>query len=264
MKNFYNLLTKKALLSLLTVLFSMAGYSATYYVSSTGNDANSGQSSSSPWKSLSKVNAFTLMPGDQVLFQRGNTFYGTLTVKNSGTSSAPIVFGAYGTGNNPVISGFTTLTSWTSYGNGIYYATVDVPRLNIVTLDGVVKGMGRFPESGYLNYESHNAKVSITDNQLTGTPNWTGAEIGIRKYRWIIDRHVVTSHSGSTLTYSSNTSYGNATFYEPMDKNGYFFQNHIRCLDDLGDWSYSVTEKRIYMNFGGGVPSSYVIKAGSS
>ncbi|HZP00406.1 MAG TPA: hypothetical protein VFD30_08935, partial [Terriglobia bacterium] len=44
----------------------------TYYVdSAAGNDANSGQSSSAPWKTLAKVNSVALNPGDSVLFKRG-------------------------------------------------------------------------------------------------------------------------------------------------------------------------------------------------
>jgi parallel beta-helix repeat protein len=264
MRRFYNFFLKLTLLSLFIGYLTTAGFAATYYVSSTGNDANAGTSSSTPWKTLAKVNSVTLIPGDQVLFQRGNTFYGSLTVKNSGTSGNTIKLGAYGTGNNPIIGGFVTPNSWVSYGNGIYYATLDVPRLNIVTLDGVVKGMGRFPENGYMNYESHNSKVSITDNQLAGSPNWTGAEICIRKYRWILDRHTITNHSAGTITYSSNTDYGNATIYEPLDKNGYFIQNHIGCLNDLGDWCYNGSEKRIYMYFGSGGPSGHTVQAGNN
>ena len=264
MRRIYENAVKRVLLSTFIVLLSMASFSATYYVSTAGDDSNSGLTSSLAWKTLARVNAATLSAGDQVLFQRGNTFYGSLTVKNSGTSANTIKLNAYGTGNNPIISGFSTLSSWTSNGNGIYYATLDVPRLNIVTLDGAVKGMGRFPETGYMNYETHNAKVSITDNQLTGTTNWTGAEIGIRKYRWILDRHVVTNHSAGTITYSSNTDYGNATLYEPLDKNGYFIQNNIGCLNDLGDWSYNGSENRIYMYFGSGGPLGHIVKVGSA
>jgi hypothetical protein len=42
-------------------------FSATYYVSnSTGNDTQNGTTSSSAWKTLSKVNSFAFQPGDTV------------------------------------------------------------------------------------------------------------------------------------------------------------------------------------------------------
>lgn len=261
MKRFYNFLLKLSLLSLFIGFNTWAGFSAIYYVSNTGNDSNTGLSAESAWKTLAKVNQMGQNPGDQVLFERGGVYTGLLNVGQSGTAGSPITFGAYGSGENPKLSGFATLSSWTSAGNGIYYATLDASRLNLVTLDGAVKAMGRFPETGYFSYESHSGYQSITDNQLTGAPNWTGAEIAVRKYRWIIDRHTVTSHSGGTLTFSSNMDYGNAAMYEPLNNNGYFIQNHIGCLNDLGDWSFNAAEKRVYMYFGSGGPAGHTVKA---
>src|ERR1700690_3766 len=103
---------KKILFTLISVL--LTGYSTSaknYYVSNSGNDSNDGLSISTPWQSLSKVSSFTgLTAGDSVLFNCGDIFYGTLIINNSGSSANPITIGAYGTGANPVITGFTTIT----------------------------------------------------------------------------------------------------------------------------------------------------------
>ena len=238
-----------------------------YYVKTGGNDASAGTSDGTAWATITKVNtalaAHTIVAGDNVYFNRGNTFSGTITVVYSGSVGSPITISAYGTGANPIITGLTTLSSWTQVGStNVYYATLDVPRLNIVTFNGVIQGMGRFPKTGYLNYETHSANTSITDNELTGSPSWTGAEIAIRKNRWIIDRHVVTNHVTTTLTYNSLADYGANNTYSPTNLNGYFFQNSINCLTALGEWYYDASAKRIYMYFGGN-PSGYTIKAGS-
>lgn len=45
-----------------------------YYISSSGNDQNLGASSTSSWRSLSKVNSMTFALGDQILFEGGSTF----------------------------------------------------------------------------------------------------------------------------------------------------------------------------------------------
>lgn len=251
----------KKLLTILLVFISVQIFATDYYVDADAEGGGDG-SISSPY-TFAEANSTTFSPGDNVLFQRGDIFYGTLTIGQSGTSGSQITFSAYGTGANPVITGFTTLTSWTDNGSGIYYATLDVPRLNIVTLDGNVVGMGRYPNSGYLNIESHSGNTSITDSQLTGTPDWTGAEIAIRKDRYIIDRHVVTNQSGSTLTYSALYDYGDNQSYSPIDGCGYFFQNDIKCLDGLGDWYYDVSANRLYMYFGES-PVSHSIKAGNN
>ena len=78
---------------------------ATYYVSPSGSDSNSGTSPGAPIASLSRASGLQLNPGDQVLLQRGATFSGKLAVWRSGTAAAPITIGAYGTGTNPIVTG---------------------------------------------------------------------------------------------------------------------------------------------------------------
>jgi hypothetical protein len=113
-------LLRQILLMVVFIVLSNLVSATVYYVSTTGNDANSGTSTSTPWRTLTKVNNFTPKPGDQILFKRGDSWYGTITVNASGTSASPITYGAWGEGSNPVISGFTTVTGWTNEGNGIY------------------------------------------------------------------------------------------------------------------------------------------------
>ena len=104
---------KKILLPILLLHIAMMVNAATYYFSSTSGDdsrtAAQAQSSSTPWKTIGKLNAMmsTLLPGDQVLFKSGDVFSGGIVITASGTSSQPITFGAYGTGSKPLISGFT-------------------------------------------------------------------------------------------------------------------------------------------------------------
>ncbi|WP_431246497.1 choice-of-anchor Q domain-containing protein [Leifsonia xyli] len=76
-----------------------------YYVDSTsGNDANSGASTGSAWKTLAKVTSHTFSPGDVVAFDRGETFAGAATISGGGTSTNPVTITAYGTGAQPVLT----------------------------------------------------------------------------------------------------------------------------------------------------------------
>lgn len=78
----------------------------TYYVSSSGgSDSNSGCSSSSPWQTLANVNSTTFTAGNQVLFQDGGSWTGTLHPLGSGASGSPIVVSSYGSGSAPIIAG---------------------------------------------------------------------------------------------------------------------------------------------------------------
>jgi hypothetical protein len=79
----------------------------TYYVSFThGADTNAG-TVRAPWKSIARVNAQRLQPGDVVAFQRGETWQDTLRPRSSGIPKLPIIFGAYGVGPPPTFSGTT-------------------------------------------------------------------------------------------------------------------------------------------------------------
>ena len=125
MKRFYQKLSKRTILSTFLVLFSMANFAATYYVSNAGNDSNSGLSSTQSWQSLNKVNGASLVAGDVVLFKSSDTWYGALRPK-SGNSSAPITFGAYDTGEKPLIHASVNLNNasdWTQDGTNIWRTT---------------------------------------------------------------------------------------------------------------------------------------------
>src|SRR6478672_4523141 len=82
-----------------------ANSQTTYYISSSlGTDTNDGTSVSTPWKTLSKVNAFNFLPGDKVLFKGGDSWQGSLIIKKSGSLNNPITFDKYGVGR-PTIHG---------------------------------------------------------------------------------------------------------------------------------------------------------------
>ncbi len=227
---------------LIGILFAFSSQATNYYLSTSGKDTNAGTDPSLPWQTLSKLNSFkNLKPGDNVFFKRGDTFYGSLTVNNSGTAGNPITFGAYGTGENPVITGFTNVTQWTNLGGNIWESTNAVstlPSCNMVVINGVNTPMGRYPNSGYITFQSHSGKTSITSSNLTGTPNWAGAEVVIRSTQWTLERKIIKSQSVGQLTYD-------ATEYEPTNGFGFFIQNDARTLDSLNEWYYNPSTKKI-------------------
>jgi hypothetical protein len=206
------------------LVLNLVASATDYYVSATGSDSANGLSSLTAWQSITKVNLefAKLKPGDRVLFKRGDTFYGTLTISKSGLSGNPIIIGAYDTGEDPIITGFTTLSAWIDEGNGIFSTTLNgVDRLEIVTVDGKQYWMGQFPNTGYLTYETHNANLSITDNNLSSNPNWTGAEIFIRKNYYTTTRAIINDHTDHLLQYTEINAGINR---EPSNNFGYIIQ----------------------------------------
>src|ERR1041384_6983542 len=73
-------------------------FAATYYVSPSGNDTNSGLLPTAAWKTINRANTQTVGTGDQILFQGSATFTGTIYVgpTEGGTSTNPLTIGSYG------------------------------------------------------------------------------------------------------------------------------------------------------------------------
>ena len=214
MKSTYRKIAKRTLLFILLVHFAGLSFAATYYVSNAGNDTNSGLTEALAWKTLAKVNAATFVAGDNILFKKGDSFYGSLTIKNSGAAGKPITFGAYGVGANPIVTGFTTVASWINLGNNIWEsasAASSFSDINILSVDGINTPKGRYPNAdavwgGYLNIDATSGNGNITNNSFNGTPNWTGAQIVIRTNNYKIEKKVISSQSGGTISFS-NTSF---------------------------------------------------------
>lgn len=243
-----------------------------YYFSTTnGDDSRSAvqaQKAATPWKSIDKLNSFftTLQAGDSILFNRGDEFVGSIKITKSGTSAKPIVLSSYGsiTKSMPVITGLVTPTDWVLVGTNLWeakFSTASGSIVNTFLINDRPYAMGRYPNSnttnkGFLNFESHSGNTQITDNQLGSTPDWTGGELVIKPNRWCMDRNLIRSHSGSNINYTS------ASGYTPHDNFGYFIQNHIKTLDQQGEWFYDKDDSKMYVYMSAN-PKSYITQAGS-
>ena len=204
----------------------------------------------------------TLNPGDQISFQRGGEYEGTLNITASGNTNNNIVFNAYGSGNIPILKGSVSLSSWTNVSGAIWKA--DCPScqtsLNNLIINGKAQSIGREPNlnevnAGYNNIDNASGQTSITDNNLNVPSNfWQGAEVVVRTNRWTLDRTKVLSNSGSTLNLAGNLS-------RDLRKNfGYFFQNHINCLDVNGEWYFDAANKDVYIYWSSGNPNNLSVE----
>jgi hypothetical protein len=125
----------------------------------------------------------------------------------------------------------------------------------MVILDSFPQTLGRFPNSGYLAFESHVSNKSITDYQLTENPDWTGAEIVLKHNPYSLYRNKITNHTSNTITF-------NPTFSGELKNGyGYFIQNSLETLDSFGEWFHD--GENLYMYFGNKDPSSFQVNASS-
>ncbi len=116
----------KRILTLPLLLLSLISGATTYYVKTGGSDAAAGTSDATAWATLAKVDASSFLPGDSILFNRGDTFRGSLYQVDVGTNSNWIYYGAYGTGAKPLILGSKDLSStddWEVHSGNVWKTT---------------------------------------------------------------------------------------------------------------------------------------------
>ncbi len=241
-------MTKYIIILFIALLHHIVSAQTAYHVASDG---------SGNFTTIAQVNAATFSPGDNILFRRGDTFYGALIVKNSGTSGNPITYGAYGTGPKPVISGMQAVTSWTNKGGNIWESTNTVSTLSNVkqvVINNVTIPMGAIPNRddtypflpNYYTFQSHTGTglgtTTLTSSSLDGT-NWTGADAVVRSNHWTMDKEPITASSGTTITYSGQSDGTDGGGL--VNGWGFFIQNDIRTLDQQNEWYYNPSTKKL-------------------
>ena len=254
--------------SVIAILFVIQSHAANYYFSASGNDSytnTQAQNTSTPWKSLTKLNSYfsKLNPGDSILFKRGETFAGSITINKSGNAAKSIVLSAYGKGARPIITGLVPATNWVNLGGGIYQADCPLAStaVNIVTLNGVPQQIGRYPNAtatngGYLNIDNHAGKTQLTSSQLNTSVNWAGGTVVIRKNHWTVTTGTITSNTATVVNYTETSA------YTATNNFGFFIQNHPKTLDQYGEWYINAAQKKIQMYMGTTVPNNNSVAVG--
>jgi len=232
----------KLLLLILFSMFYFTVHSQTYYFSNSGDDSyteEQAQSPDTPWKTLDKLNSLSLSPGATILFKKGDVWRGQITVKNSGSADNPITFGAYGTGNKPVISGSIIADGWTLYDGSIYQTKVS-GKVTQLFFNDKRQQLARTPNTGYLTIDAVNNSKSFTDNDLDPSIDWTGGQAIIRSNRWRMYPRKITSFSNGTLNLSDSLYYGLHIGW------GYFINNKPEALDSPGEWYFDSSDSTLY------------------
>ena len=177
-----------------------ASSATTYYVSLSGLDTNNGTTTSTPWQTITKVNAAHFVAGDSVLFQGGQSFTGALIFSystNIPTSSAttPITVGSYGTGAAKILSNTT----------GSYSTAVTINGVSGIQLQGltILGDGGTSPTTWigvYIRNQSGKAMSGVTVNNcdisnFAGTNGSQSAEVFVNGYYGAMDTINITNNS---------------------------------------------------------------------
>lgn len=233
-------------------LICLQAQATVYYVKSSGGTGD-GLSAGTAWTFAQYKAVESTLSNNTILLNRGDVFYGTLNPPSN------VVYNSYGFGANPIITGFTTLTSWTNVGTNLWEASVSAgTQLNMVTVNGTAVEPGRFPNTGWLPIINGYDSTIVTNTPSPST--YTGGKIVVKKKQWVIDKCPITSISGSTINFT-NPRPDPLTGYEtqPAVTNcGYFFTEHPLCLDVQNEWYYTSGTLRMYSTVN---PSTLNVKA---
>lgn len=103
--------------------YRVTGSGKIYYLSSSGNDANSGLSAENAWRTIGKLNAASVPAGSVVLFERGGVWNLAEEGNTTLIAKSGVTYSAYGTGAKPLLANYVDATAesdWTSVGNNIW------------------------------------------------------------------------------------------------------------------------------------------------
>jgi parallel beta-helix repeat protein len=258
------------LLSVLLLLTLHSAGTIYYFSSSSGNDNYVNNSVTAPWRTMDKVNKIHLLPGDQILFKSGETFYGSLITHGDGMIGNPVIITTYGGDKPAIITGLTTPNQWTDMGGGIW-ATQDLGNRDVhnVIIDGKQVEMGRYPNDypttgGYLVYDSFTNNPDSTSTIYSWMmpyygidSSWVGSTLRIKAYLSSLANCRVLSAKDGVLVFDNR-----GMSYLPFRNGcGFFFTNSIKTLDLYGEWCHK--DGKVYIYFGNENPSNHIVEIGT-
>ncbi|MBN1396637.1 MAG: right-handed parallel beta-helix repeat-containing protein [Bacteroidetes bacterium] len=234
-------------------IFTAIAFGKNYYVSSSGNDANNGTSTSTPWKTISKVNSFTFVSGDAVYLRGGDTFYGQININQSG-----ITIGAYDNSiKKPVITGAVKISGWSVHSGSIYVAQASSFVRNLFA-NGVQMTLARYPNSGFIPISTTDGNTTLSSDAITQASGfWTGANWRGRTNAWTFENIIVTGHNGTTLTLASKTR------FTMKAKWGFYLDNKLAALDTEREWYCDPATNKVYFYALGGINPNNLTVYGS-
>jgi hypothetical protein len=170
-----------------------------YFSYSTGSDAYATPDIGTPWKTLAKLRAHTLVAGDNVYLMRGDTWPEVFVIEagTGGTIISPITIDAYGTGAKPIISGSVVSVdlnndaSWTETSSHLWKTANSSLPVNVevgnLVFDGI-DSIGRSRESAATCVAQGEFWSDMTNDCLylysVGNPGTAYSDIKAAQYYW--------------------------------------------------------------------------------
>ena len=259
-------------------IFTPRVHAATYYVSNTGADTNTG-SLASPWKTLVYA-ATKLAPGDTLMIRAG-IYKERVTFAKSGTSSQPIKIMSY-TGETAVVDGnyeippaaYSALLVFSgsyqqvdglevrnSFGQGIEISGANITLSHIVSHDNLDHGIIAWQSSDAIVQDStiyNNAKSLEDGIHHFGRTNYsTGLSAAVGADKTILRRNKIYNNWGEGLStfnatntiMEDNIVYDNSKNVYLSDTAGMLVQRNLVYCTPGNKWRLSSIVTQHGINF---------------
>ncbi len=252
-----SLMINRGFIFLALILLTNQLYATDYYLSNIGDDNNKGTSPETAWKTIGKLNAVILKPGDKIYLNKGDAFVGELLIKVSGTTKNPIVISSYGIGEKPVLTGAVFTSHFESYTATIFQAKEE-NFIKTLFVNNEMQIIARYPNAGFLAFSSQDEFVGKSpktrDNgegknvsqirmKSLHQPDgyWNGASIRYRPIDWEWGFSELVNWKNGILTVKDSCRYGFSKGY------GFIMENKMEELDTAGEWFYDKKAKMLYI-----------------
>ena len=236
------------------IFFGLATQAQNYYVSSSATISGSG-SMVSPWNSFVPLNTLlaTSAPIDTIFLKRGDVFRDQITV----ALASNFVITAYGTGNNPIISGADSVISWTTIST-YWQANFSQPITNFF-VNNQEQIIARYPDesSPYLTVDAGTTNSTLNDAGLSIISSTTlnQSQVCVHTAQWCWEKSPIASSTSNSITYL------NPTLRVPTANYGYFVYDHISYLTTGKEWKYDASSQKIYYQPVTGDPNTFLCEA---
>ena len=223
-----------------------------YYVDNlSGSDSHSGTSTDQAWKTIAKVNGSQFHPGDWILFKRGGIWREKLIIPSSGVRDNLILFGAYGTGAKPIITGADLVTGWTQYSGNIYVADVGflTPPTQLY-VDDVYYDIARYPADGFIlaTSDAKNAHSIVAADLPLSPEQIIGATVIAKPVPWLFDSSKAADYDPSSHTITLDGVVDKQSPDQVMRTGyGFYLENKLWMLDTEKEWYYDSSSGKIYL-----------------
>jgi len=165
------------------------------------------------------------------LFKRGEYFRFT----KSFSDLSDVVIGAYGSGNNPVLTGGQDISSesWSDEGSGIYSLVINEPKwIEIVGQNS------KYVETDWIQIQSIPSSTQIGINALdvSSFSNIVGSKWVCRSEPWTTGlEYEVTAYSNGTITLDRDHT---AEVYEPKTTRYFKLLGKLEYIQNDFEWAY--------------------------